>query len=167
MRQILDNSTKAEITLEEEINTLENYLLIEQFCNGGRFEYSVEIDENMESDFINIPPMLIQPFVENSIKHGMKGKTDEDDKGQINLKFVETGGILECVIEDNGIGRKAAEEINKASKETYHTSTGLSVTEDRLRKFDAEGTINPLEIIDLYEDGKATGTRVIIRLPID
>jgi ligand-binding sensor domain-containing protein/two-component sensor histidine kinase len=167
MRQILDNSRKTEITLEEEISTLENYLLIEQFCNGGRFEYTVEMDKNMESDFINIPPMLIQPFVENAIKHGMKGKTDKDDKGQINLKFVETGGILKCVIEDNGIGRKAAEEINKASKETYHTSAGLSVTEDRLRKFDMGGTIKPLEIIDLYEDGKATGTRVIIRLPID
>jgi LytS/YehU family sensor histidine kinase len=167
MRQILDNSRKTEITLEEEISTLENYLLIEQFCNGGRFEYTVEMDKNMESDFINIPPMLIQPFVENAIKHGMKGKTDKDDKGQINLKFVETGGVLKCVIEDNGIGRKAAEEINKASKETYHTSAGLSVTEDRLRKFDVGGTIKPLEIIDLYKDGKATGTRVIIRLPID
>jgi len=167
MRQILDNSRKTEITLEEEITTLENYLLIEQFCNGGRFDYTIEVDENLESDFINIPPMLIQPFVENAIKHGMKGRTDDQEKGQISLRFIESKNVLECFIEDNGIGRKRAEEIKKSSKETYHTSAGLSVTTDRLRNLDANGKINPLEIIDLYEDGKATGTKVIIRLPID
>ena len=167
MRQILDNSRKSESTLEEEINTLENYLLVEQFCNGGRFDYSINVDSSMESDFINIPPMLIQPFVENAIKHGMKGRTETAEKGQIKLQFSESNGILECIIEDNGIGRKRAEELKKASKETYHTSTGLSVTADRLRNLDGKGKINPLEILDLYENEKATGTKVIIRLPID
>lgn len=167
MRQILDNSKKSEITLEEEINTLENYLLIEQFCNGGRFDYSIEVDKTMESDFIHIPPMLIQPFVENSIKHGMKGRTEDQEKGKISISFSESNGILECFIEDNGIGRKRAEKIKKESRETYHASTGLSVTTDRLRKLDSNGQINPLEIIDLYENGVATGTKVIIHLPID
>jgi ligand-binding sensor domain-containing protein/two-component sensor histidine kinase len=167
MRQILDNSRKTSISLQEEIETLENYLLVEQFCNGGRFEYEVQVDPSMESDFINIPPMLIQPFVENSIKHGMKERTNDQNPGKIKLSFKENGGILECIIEDDGIGRERAEELKRTSMETYHKSTGLSVTEDRLQILDPNGKINPLEIIDLYEDGIAQGTRVIIRLPIE
>lgn len=167
MRQILDNSRQSEITLMEEINSLENYLLIEQFCNGGRFDYAVEVNEEMETDFINIPPMLIQPFVENAIKHGMKGRTDEDEKGMIRLTFNEKEGVLECTIEDNGIGRRRAEELKKISMETYHTSTGLSVTSDRLQMVDNSEGAEPLEIIDLYENDKAVGTKVIIRIPIE
>ncbi|MDX2361018.1 MAG: two-component regulator propeller domain-containing protein [Crocinitomicaceae bacterium] len=167
MRQILDNSRKSEITLEEEINTLENYLLVEQFCNGDRFNYEIKVSDTLEKDFINIPPMLLQPFVENSIKHGMKGISDEKKDGVITILFEENNGILECIIEDNGIGREKAAELRKVSKETYHTSTGLSVTTERLNRIDAEYDIVPLEIIDLYTKGVASGTKVIIRIPID
>lgn len=167
MRQILDNSRQSEITLEEEINTLENYLLIEQFCNGDRFQYTIEVSEKIEPDFINIPPMLLQPFVENAIKHGMKGRSDQNEIGKINLQFSEINGILECVIEDNGIGREQAEKLKKESKETYHKSTGLAVTTERLNLMRLSEDIEPYEILDLYTDGKAGGTKVIIRIPID
>ncbi len=167
MRQILDNSRKDEISLEEEINTLENYLLIEQFCNGKRFNYQINVEENLETDFINIPPMLIQPFVENAIKHGMKGRPENSLDGLISISFKEQDGILECVIEDNGIGREKAMELKEASKETYHESTGLEVTEERLERLDIKDGIEPLEIIDLHENGKPAGTKVILRIPID
>lgn len=168
MRQILDNSRRSSITLEEEINTLENYLLIEQFCNADRFEYRIEMDENLEKDFINIPPMLIQPFVENAIKHGMKGRSEAMGKGLIQIHFEEKNHYLVCSIEDNGIGREASARLKEESKETYHHSTGLDVTTERLTRILPEGeSIEPLEIIDIYENGESLGTRVILHIPID
>ena len=167
MRQILDNSRKSSLTLEEEIQTLENYLLIEQFCNGERFDYKIEVDNRLEQDFISLPPMILQPFVENAIKHGMRGLPEGDKSGIITIQFSEEDGLLKCVVEDNGIGREKAAELDRNSKETYHESTALKVTTDRLDYLKKEGIATPLEIVDLYEDGIPKGTRIIIRLPLN
>lgn len=163
MRQILDNSRNTSITLEEEINTLENYLLIEKFCNGDRFDYKITADESIEKDYVKIPPMLLQPFIENAIKHGLK--YIEGKRGGIEVSFSENNNMLECSVTDNGIGRKKAEELNKISKETYHKSTALIVTQERLGLLNQNEKIKSLEIIDLYDDkGNATGTRVVVRI---
>jgi LytS/YehU family sensor histidine kinase len=167
MRQILDNSRKSSITLEEEVRTLENYLLIEQFCNGDRFDYKITVDENLEQDFISLPPMILQPFVENAIKHGMRGLPEGEKSGKITIHFSESDGVLKCVVEDNGIGREKAADLNSKSKETYHQSTALKVTTDRLQHLKEEGIAKPLEIIDIYEQGQAAGTRIIIQLPLN
>lgn len=167
MRQILDNSRKQSITLEEEVQTLENYLLIEQFCNGVRFDYTVSVHPNLEQDFISLPPMILQPFVENAIKHGMRGMPEGTKEGNISIAFQEEDGVLKCTIEDNGIGREKAAELHRTSKETYHKSTALEVTTDRLEHLKIEGIPVPLQIEDLYENGEATGTRIIIRLPLN
>lgn len=165
MRQILDNSRQANISLEEEVNTLENYLLIEKFCNGDRFDYTISVDENLEKDFVKIPPMLLQPFIENAIKHGLKHSNAK--RGMIVVSFIEKNNLLECSVTDNGIGRIKAEELNKNSKETYHKSTALLVTQERLDLLNDNQNIRSLEIIDLYDEQKqATGTKVIIRIPL-
>ena len=165
MRQILDNSRNSTITLEEEVNTLENYLLIEKFCNGDRFDYKITVDENIEKDYVKIPPMLLQPFIENAIKHGLK--YIEGKRGLIEVKFSEKNNLLECSVTDNGIGRVKAEELNKTSKETYHKSTALIVTQERLDLMKDGENIQSLEIIDLHDEHKnAIGTKVIIRIPI-
>lgn len=165
MRQILDNSRNTEISLEEEINTLENYLLIEKFCNGDRFDYKIIAGEQLEKDYIRIPPMLLQPFIENSIKHGLKHV--EGKRGLIEVKFEEKGNVLECSVTDNGIGRKKAEEMIRSSKETYHRSTALIVTQERLDLLKGNDRTKSLEIIDLYDEkGEAAGTKVIIRVPL-
>lgn len=165
MRQILDNSRQTTITLEEEVNTLENYLLIEKFCNGDRFDYTILVDENLEKDFVKIPPMLLQPFIENSIKHGLKHSNTK--RGLITVSFTEKNNILECSVTDNGIGRTRANELNKNSKETYHKSTALLVTQERLELLNNNTQIQSLEIIDLYNNQQeALGTKVIIRIPL-
>jgi ligand-binding sensor domain-containing protein/two-component sensor histidine kinase len=165
MRQILDNSRNSEISLEEEVNTLENYLLIEKFCNGDRFDYKITVSEQLEKDYVKIPPMLLQPFIENSIKHGLKHV--EGKRGMIEVKFEEKNNALECSVTDNGIGRKKAEEMSKNSKETYHKSTALIVTQERLDLLKGDDRIRSLEIIDLYDDnGDAVGTKVIVRVPL-
>ncbi|MCH2224961.1 MAG: histidine kinase, partial [Crocinitomicaceae bacterium] len=166
MRQILNNSRKSEITLEEEINTLENYLLIEQFCSGNSFEYFVETEDELETDFINIPPMLIQPFVENCIKHGFKRSTNNTNI--IKISCEENSGLLIFTIEDNGIGREKSAEINMNSKETYHESTSMRVINQRLDLLNADNAYRSLEIVDLSdEENRPMGTRIIIRIPID
>lgn len=165
MRQILDNSRNVTITLEEEVNTLENYLLIEKFCNGNRFDYKITVDDKIEKDYVKIPPMLLQPFVENAIKHGLKYA--DGKRGLIEVGFEEKNGALECSVTDNGIGRKKAGEMIKAGKETYHRSTALIVTQERLDIFKEESELNTLEITDLYDEkGEAAGTRVTVRIPI-
>lgn len=169
MRSILDNSSKTSITLQEEMETLENYLMIEQFCNGNRFDYSVHADENVETSFISLPPMLIQPFVENAIKHGFKFGEDEADKrGKLTITFHEENDILTCVVRDNGIGRKRSAQLNNQSKETYHISKGLDVTQGRMTIIQQEKGTGEVAIRDLYDqDGQPTGTEVTLRLSID
>lgn len=169
MRSILDNSSKTSITLHEEIETLENYLMIEQFCNGNRFDYSVRVDENVETSFILLPPMLIQPFVENAIKHGFKFGEDEADKrGELTIEFQEENDILTCIVRDNGIGRVRSAELNDQSKETYHISKGLDVTKGRMTIIQKEKGTGEVTIRDLYDkDGIPIGTEVVLRLSID
>jgi ligand-binding sensor domain-containing protein/two-component sensor histidine kinase len=165
MRQILDNSRSTNITLEEEINTLENYLLIEKFCNGDRFDYSIEVDEKIEQDFIQIPPMLLQPFIENAIKHGFKFSNEQ--RGKIKIKFTENQNTLNCIIEDNGIGRIASETNKSSSKEPHHISTAMHVIQERLKLFEQNDNLESLEIIDLIDENKnSLGTKIIVRIPI-
>lgn len=165
MRQILDNSRQSQITLEEEVHTLENYLLIEKFCNGNRFDYSIRVNEQLESDYIKLPPMLLQPFIENAIKHGLKSV--DGKRGLIDVCFAEHDGLLECSVTDNGIGRAKAADMNRNSKETYHKSTALLVTQERLDLLHNDKQIRSLEIIDLYDaTGNAAGTKVVVRIPV-
>lgn len=166
MRQILDNSRNATITLQEEISTLENYLLIEKFCNGDRFDYRIVVPEDLETDFIRIPPMILQPFVENAIKHGMRDIDGKTKRGEIVVEFSDKKDVIECTITDNGIGRKKSAELNDQSKETYHNSTSLLVTQERLDLLHGSNEKATLEIIDLYKDEIPVGTKVIIRIPI-
>lgn len=167
MRQILTNSRNASITLEEEVSTLENYLLIEKFCNGDRFDYSIKIDEQLESDFILLPPMLLQPFVENAIKHGFKFPADSGKKGYIEVSFFQDGENIICQVKDNGIGREKANEINENSKESYHESTALKVTQERLELLRKDKLTAHLHIEDLFdEQGAAAGTLIQISIPI-
>lgn len=165
MRQILDNSRSTMITLEEEINTLENYLLIEKFCNGDRFDYTINVNEQLDKDFIQMPPMLLQPFIENAIKHGMKNLNSR--RGHITIIISEENNCLLCAVEDNGVGREASAVSKEHSKETYHKSTALKVTEERLEIYKEHIKEQPLKIIDLRDkDGNAMGTRIEIRIPI-
>jgi len=174
MRQILDNSRNVTISLEDEISTLENYLLIEKFCNDNKFDYKITVDQAIELDFVKVPPMLLQPFIENAVKHGIKhldinsgSKSGENKRGMIDVEFREIDNILECSVTDNGIGRSKSEELNKMSKETYHKSTALLVTQKRLDLLKSDLNFTALEIKDLHdENGIACGTRVIMRLPV-
>jgi len=109
--------------------------------------------------------MLLQPFIENSIKHGVTHNTGK--RGRIDLRFEEKDGMLECSVSDNGIGRKKSEAINKASRDPAHKSAALDVTQERLDLFVSGGTSGTMEIVDLLDEaGQAAGTKVVLRLPV-
>lgn len=164
MRQILDNSRKTSITLEQEIQSIENYLLIEKFCQGDCFDYEIQIDPALDIDYINIPPMLLQPLLENAIKHGITPMLVQNTsrRGKIDVSFSLTEHTLVCTVVDNGIGRKKASELHQAGKEKYHQSTAQLVIEERLALLDA----STISYEDLEENNEALGTKVVITIPI-
>jgi sensor histidine kinase YesM len=107
--------------------------------------------------------MLIQPYVENAIWHGLMHKKD-NRKLSISINIKDS--ILVCVIQDNGIGREKSREIKSLDSNSYHKSFGMAVTKERLEIISRLNNINPqVNIIDLYENGIAMGTRVEISIP--
>ena len=110
MRSVLDSSTKTKITLDEEISMLEKYILLEQQRLDHKFDYSIDIAGDLQTDFFEIPGMIIQPYLENAIWHGLMNKPD---RGKLKLSFEKENGSIRCVVEDNGVGRKKAAETGQ------------------------------------------------------
>lgn len=162
MRQILENSNQVAIPLEEQINFIQNYLRLEALRYNQSFQYTIEVDDEVESDIMKVPPMIIQPYVENAILHGMKNKKEG---GFITISYTlldEENKIL-CIVEDNGQGRTKQKEIKQTQS---YKSMGTKITEERLQAINQDDQLN-VHIIDLKnEDGSAEGTRVEVFLPI-
>ncbi len=164
MRMILDNSMKQNITLDNELLSLTLYIDLEKARFNNRFTYQINIDDNIEEELILVPAMLIQPFVENAILHGLLHKND--DNGLITIDITENPDkhLLTCSITDNGIGRKAAAEYSKTNK--GHHSVGMQLTRDRLKDLNKETEGISCNIEDLYDSsGNALGTKVTILIP--
>jgi len=160
MRQILENSREEKVMISEEIEALRNYLELEKSTRADIFEF--EIISEVDPETLEIPPLLVQPFAENAIIHGLAplGKG-----GKLVIAFKENNGNLDITIEDNGIGRKAAREKNKSA--VHHKSAGLAVTEERLELL-AGKSETQIHFEDLYNDKKeAIGTRVRIKIPLN
>jgi len=164
MRLILDNAKEEFIPLSDDIYILDNYLLLEKMRMNDKFDYSIVCDEAIETDAMEIPPMIIQPFVENAILHGLKHK---EGKGILEIKFSQKENLLICEVTDNGIGRKAA-AVLKIKSAAGHKSSAIMITEERLKRLGKEFQQEAgVEIIDLKDaDDKACGTKVIIKIPI-
>ena len=164
MRGILTNSKQERITLKEEYETLDKYLKMEQFCQPSRFEYEIKLPAVHDADEIEIPPMLIQPFVENSIFHGV---SHLKKGGRIEVLFSIKDEQLHCEIIDNGVGRKRAQEIKKENKKG-HQSVALEVTQKRLGALNTNGSYEHFSIEDvLNKDGEVGGTKVSLVLPLE
>jgi hypothetical protein len=164
IRKTLENSEQPAIPIQEEIDALELYLELESLRFKQKFEWNIEIDEEIDTYMYKIPTMLIQPFVENAIGHGLMHK---DGKGYINIDLKLGDACINCSIEDNGVGREKAMEIKNGKKEN-HRSLGTSITESRLRLVNSlYGKNMKVNYTDLKnEEGKASGTKVEICIPI-
>lgn len=162
MRLILENSRQPLTSIAQEAELLSNYLELEKVSHGNRFRYQVEVDDSLIPDAVLIPVMLIQPFVENAVLHGVRHRPDG---GAVSLHFRLHEGLVECTITDNGIGRKKSAAMAQQSPSGHH-SAALTITEERLEHMNAEGPkLNRVEITDLFdEQGEAAGTRVTLWL---
>jgi tetratricopeptide (TPR) repeat protein len=164
MRKTLENSQHTSIPIKDEMDALELYLQLESIRFKEKFDYKITIDEDIDTLLYKIPTMLIQPYVENAICHGLINK---DEKGFLNIDLKLQQDFISCTIEDNGIGREAALEIKKV-KNGNHQSLGTKITESRLNLVNAlYGNSMKIDYTDIKDnEGKPNGTRVVIYIPI-
>lgn len=162
-RVILEQSERETISLADEIESLTLYLELEKMRFKNDFEYKIEIRTETHKDSIDLPPMIIQPYVENAVKHGLLHK--ENDRN-LELIFEEKKQHLIITIDDNGIGRKRSQELNKIKNEKYQ-SFSTQANEKRLEILNSSNDKIAVKIIDKQnENGFPIGTKVILTIPI-
>ena len=158
-RSILKYSSEESIDLEKEIETLKNYIELERMRMKDTFDYEIVLSNDLETEFIHVPPMMIQPFVENAIKHGFR---DTQKDGKLRIEFEDKTEYIKVLIIDNGIGLN----ISNQSKNKDHESMSTSIFNQRMKYIRKKyPKIPELEIKDIT-DNKSTGTKITIFLPV-
>jgi hypothetical protein len=161
VRMVLNNSEDKVVNLQKELELIGLYIELEQLRFTHGFEYQLNISKNINPENIELPTMLIQPYIENAIWHGLMNLNDER-KGLLKIDITKENNKLKISIEDNGVGRKLARQFRK---EEMHDSKGMKLTERRLQMINAmkdyENT--SVTIVDLPND---TGTKVEILVPL-
>ncbi|MGY8847635.1 MAG: tetratricopeptide repeat-containing sensor histidine kinase [Bacteroidia bacterium] len=164
MRTVLNNSNNPTITLADEIKSLEIYMSLEHSRFEDKFDYEIVIDQDLNSGEIEVPPMLIQPYVENAVWHGLRYR---ETIGFLLLHIAQKGSKLIATIEDNGIGRTKSQKLKTAHQQDYK-STGIANTKERIRLLNKlHGENFSVVITDLEKDEVAQGTRVEIEMPLN
>ncbi|HXP53227.1 MAG TPA: histidine kinase, partial [Bacteroidia bacterium] len=157
IRGVLENSKYESISLSEELQMLELYIELEQLRFSSKFSFEINVDKAIDAERILIVPLIIQPFVENAIWHGLMHL--QDRVGKLTITLQKQGDNLKCTIDDNGIGRKRAMEIRNAK---MHRSMGISITQERMHAGDMS-----VNFIDKENtDGTPSGTTVELLMPV-
>ncbi|PLK46232.1 sensor histidine kinase [Emticicia sp. TH156] len=165
IRLFLDSSRSKYITLADEIKLLSLYVEIEMMRFENKFEFHLHVAPDIDR-FVEIPTMILQPFIENAINHGLRYK---EGKGNLYMSFYNQGKYLVCRIEDDGVGRDKAKQIQSKSRKGYK-SQGLKITEERLHTFNliADADIHFMvedRLKPPYEPGVDIGTTIEIKFP--
>jgi LytS/YehU family sensor histidine kinase len=161
IRQFLDSSRSKYISLDEEIANLKLYVELEKLRFEDKFDYIFEFDSKINK-YSEIPTMLLQPFIENAINHGLRYKST---RGVLRISFKDNDKNILVKIEDNGVGRKAAEKIKSLSSQGYK-SQGLKITTQRIENYNKLNLENiKYKISDLLENSENIGTLVEIYFP--
>ncbi|WP_326981562.1 histidine kinase [Chryseobacterium sp. MYb264] len=163
-RIILEMSEKEIISLSEELVAIELYLDLERMRFSDNFTYKISIDDNIDKDEVTFPPMLLQPYIENAVKHGL---LHQRGAKYLHISFEQKKDLLYISVDDNGVGRKRAMELS-AIKNKNHKSFSTQANEKRLEMLNKERSQKiTVEITDQYDsDGKAAGTLVQLVIPI-
>lgn len=162
IRTLFNNADKKEITLYDELETCKLYLQLEAMRFDAKFSYSMNVDPTLDLKSIYVPALIIQPFIENSIWHGIVPK---ESGGSVSVSVTQNNGAVEIVVDDNGIGREAS-KLNKAASRITHQSKGVNLTQSRLKLDNLlQQRQAHLDIIDKNNDqGMACGTTVILKI---
>jgi ligand-binding sensor domain-containing protein/signal transduction histidine kinase len=164
IRLTLDISSRAKISIYEEISYLSTYLELEKTKFEDKFSYSVVVEGDMDPSEWFIPPMILQPYVENSIRHGVRYRHDK--LGHIRVSFSLNEQYLICQVEDNGVGRKKAAQY-KSEIAIEYQSKGMTLTAKRIEMLNKNQSAPVLiDIEDLENNHGAAGTRVVVRFPV-
>ena len=166
MRKILENSSIKEISLAKELETMDLYMTIENIRFSNQIDFNISVDEHIKIDEIKVPPLVLQPFLENALWHGLSSKKGEKI---INLRVHQpNSGYIQIDIQDNGIGRNASAKI-KAKKSLNRESVGIQLTKERLTNFvkDCKNSFTLLYKDLLDDNNKASGTRVQLSIPLN
>lgn len=157
MRAILENSRQEYISLDEEIEMLESYLILQRLRQEGGFKYQIEVDEQLDPEMIAIPPMFAQPFIENAVEHGIAHLKGD---GEITILFSLAEKTIRMEIIDNGIGIEQSVK-NKPVQKTKHRSLATTITKERIALYQKSLKKNIRFEIQSLEQG----TQVIFHLP--
>ena len=165
IRLVLENSRSEKVTLENELETLRLYIEMEAMRFRGKVSYHINIAEGIDTSYIQIPPLLVQPFVENAIWHGLMHK---EEGGMVNVEVTQPNeNLLHIEILDDGIGREKAAEF-KSKSATINKSFGMKVTNERIELINQlYNSTTKVQVFDLQnQQGQATGTKVVVEIPI-
>lgn len=168
LRMVIDYSEKSLISLDKEIEFLKLYLELESLRFGRSFQYQIHVDESIDDEETLIPSLLIQPFVENAIWHGLLHKKG-DRKLQLSF-LINSNDQLVCIVEDNGIGRAKAAAIKAGKMDAQsHESKGMRISQERIDLLQLQTHLNPeIKIEDLSDsNNEPSGTRVSVTLPLE
>jgi ligand-binding sensor domain-containing protein len=164
MRQVLANSRESFIPVKEELAALQYYLEIEQLRFEDKFEFEFILDPAIDEEFTGIPPMILQPYIENAIIHGLMYKST---KGKVTLRIEQRPDYLFCVIEDDGVGREKALQMARDSG-LNRKSSGMMITQQRLDILN-QNQPEKLKVVVIdkkHPDGRSSGTRIEIHMPV-
>lgn len=157
IRNILDSSRQNSIPLSKDLDTLRLYIELEQLRNDYTFTAEIKTDEDIVREDFKVPPLIVQPYVENAILHGLRNRND--NKGRLLIHVAQLDDHLLYTIEDNGVGRQASK------KDQLRRSYGMEMSSDRVRLFNREKEA-PVTVTDLHKDGEPAGTRIQVLLKI-
>lgn len=165
MRVILNNSEKSVITVREELEYLTLYIELEAMRFDNKFSWKIDVSDEIDTDYFEIPAMLLQPYVENAILHGL---TPKGEGGLLEIILRLQGNNLLCRIRDNGIGREKSKAMRQLSNRKDHKSLGMKITSDRLELINnLQGSHLSMTVTDLKNsEGAASGTQVDIFIPV-
>jgi tetratricopeptide (TPR) repeat protein len=165
IRIILNNSQSSYIPLQDELEALKLYLELESLRFNHHFKYTIYVPGEVDVSVTKVPPLIIQPYVENAIWHGLMHKKEE---GNLKIEFIIKDEDLFCKISDDGVGRKNVAALKETSPGTYK-AVGMRITADRISMLQSKSKVNvPVKIIDeVLSDGSSGGTTVIIQIPVN
>ena len=160
LRGILDSSKQNTVSLANDLDTLKLYIELEQFRHEDKFTAEIQADDDLLQDDYKVPPLIIQPFVENAILHGLRYRNDHD--GRLSISINRQGSYIKYLVEDNGVGRNNLMNYVQKNKLSY----GIDMSNERVKFFNREEKAS-VQITDLFSKGKPSGTKVEVYLKVD
>ncbi|RKE99017.1 tetratricopeptide repeat-containing sensor histidine kinase [Ichthyenterobacterium magnum] len=166
IRKILVASTEKEISLEDELDTMQLYMNIENIRFSNEIDFKISVDKGINTSNIKVPTLILQPFIENALWHGLSSKKGDDKKIRLHV-YKTAEDYITISVTDNGIGRKQSEKINR-DKLLKRKSVGIAITRARLANFSKSYTSDyTIDVKDLYDkNNDAIGTKVIVNIPV-